>query len=104
MIAAPVFVVFAAFLLLIYGHRLSMATYRLQKSGVRTDTLDMVRDHDSGQMEGRCLKGQSAGRALSSLRDEEVLRLLDELKPQTPKARRCRGFLAICEFTRLSVK
>ena len=32
-----------------------------QKSGVRTDALEMVLDHDSGQMEGSCLKGRDSG-------------------------------------------
>ena len=32
-----------------------------QKSEVRTDALEMALDHDSGEMEGRCLKGQFAG-------------------------------------------
>ena len=35
-----------------------------QKSQVRTDTLEMALDHDSGEMEGRCLKGRFAGRTL----------------------------------------
>ena len=32
-----------------------------QKSEVRTEALEMELDHDSGHMEGRCLKGQFAG-------------------------------------------
>jgi hypothetical protein len=51
-----------------------------QKSEVRTDTLEMELDHDSGHMEGRCLTGRFAGRSLSSLNDEELLLLLDELR------------------------
>jgi uncharacterized membrane protein len=51
-----------------------------QKSQVRTDALEMELDHDSGRMEGRCIKGQFAGRALSSLSDEEVASLLDDLR------------------------
>jgi hypothetical protein len=87
-------VAFAAFMLLIYGHRLGLPVppwpgleglFRTprkqggQKSGVRTETLEMVLDHDSGRMEGRCLKGRFAGRALSSLRDAEVLELLEDI-------------------------
>ena len=51
-----------------------------QKSEVRTDALEMVLDHDSGEMEGRCLKGQFAARMLSSLSDAELLVLLAELR------------------------
>jgi hypothetical protein len=40
----------------------------------------MALDHDSGQMEGRVLKGEFTGRTLSSLSDEELLLLLDELR------------------------
>ena len=50
-----------------------------QKSGVRTDTIEVVLDHDSGSMQGRCLKGRFAGRELASLREAELLRLLDEI-------------------------
>jgi hypothetical protein len=81
-------------MLLIYGHRLGLPVASWpgvqgpfspsrkspgQKSGVRTNALEMVLDHDSGQMDGRCLKGRFAGRALSSLRNEELLKLLEEL-------------------------
>jgi hypothetical protein len=51
-----------------------------QKSKVRTEALDMELDHDSGRMEGRCLKGKFAGRTLSSLSDEELTLLLEELR------------------------
>jgi hypothetical protein len=50
-----------------------------QKSEVRTDALEMELDHDSGHMEGRCLTGRFAGRTLSSLSDDELLLLLEEL-------------------------
>jgi len=40
----------------------------------------MELDHDSGHMEGRCLTGRFTGRTLSSLSDEELLLLLDELR------------------------
>jgi hypothetical protein len=50
-----------------------------QKSQVRTDRLEMELDHDSGQMEGECLSGRFAGRALSSLSDKEAMDLLAEL-------------------------
>ncbi len=96
----PVFVAFAAFMLILYGHHFGLRVPPLpgferlfrgqrksagQKSGVRTDTLEMVLDHDSGHMDGRCLKGRFAGRALSSLRDEDVLKLLDEIGATDPQ-------------------
>ena len=90
----PVFVAFAAFMLILYGHHFGLRMPPLpgfeglfrgprksagQKSGVRTDTIEMVLDHDSGSMEGRCLKGRFAGRAFASLQEAELLRLLDEI-------------------------
>jgi hypothetical protein len=91
----PVFVAFAAFLVLVFGHRFGLSigpwvvttgpfgTKRKspgQKSGVRTVALEMVLDHDSGRMEGRCLKGRFAGRDLSSLSESQLLQLLNELR------------------------
>jgi hypothetical protein len=110
----PVFVAFAAFMLLIYGHRLGLPMppwpglegfFRPrksagQKSGVRTETIEMILDHDSGHMEGKCLKGRFAGRNLSSLRDAELLQLLEEIRATDTQGaalleayldRRCRG-------------
>jgi hypothetical protein len=51
-----------------------------QKSHVRTEALEMELDHDSGDMEGRCLKGRFAGRTLSSLSKDELFQLLEELR------------------------
>jgi len=51
-----------------------------QTSAVRTEGLEMELDHDSGGMDGRCLKGSFAGRVLSSLSDGELLQLLAELR------------------------
>jgi hypothetical protein len=51
-----------------------------QRSEVRTDALEMALDHDSGDMEGRILKGQFTGRTLSSLSDGDLLVLLEELR------------------------
>jgi len=56
-----------------------------QKSGVRTETIEMVLDHDSGRMEGKCLKGRFAGRDLSSLRDAELFQLLDGIGSADPQ-------------------
>ena len=50
-----------------------------QKSQVKTDRLEIALDHDSGEMEGKCLSGRFAGRALSSLSDREAMELLAEL-------------------------
>lgn len=91
----PVFIAFAAFLLIVFGHRLGLPIGPWvvttgpfgnkrktpgQKSGVRTQTIEMVLDHDSGRMEGRCLKGRFAGRDLDALSDNELLKLLEELR------------------------
>src|SRR6185437_13897925 len=112
----PVFIAFAGFLLLVFGHRLGLPIKPWvvttgpfgnkrkspgQKSGVRTVALEMVLDHDSGRMEGRCLKGRFAGRELSSLIESELLQLLDELRATDPQGtvlveayldRRCGGW------------
>jgi len=112
----PVFVAFAAFVVLLYGYRYGFSVpawsgldglFRTprrspgQKTGVRTDTIEMVLDHDSGSMEGRCLKGKFAGRELSSLRETEMLQLLDDIAATDPQGaslleayldRRCQGW------------
>ena len=89
----------AAFLLLIFGHRLGLHMGPLfgskgpsrssrtpgQKSEVHTEALKMDLDHDSGHMEGWCLKGQFAGRALSSLSHNELVQLLKELRDTDPQ-------------------
>jgi hypothetical protein len=46
-----------------------------QKSQVRTERLEMELDHDTGHMDGRCLAGSFAGKALSSLSDQEAIEL-----------------------------
>ena len=103
-------------MLILYGHHLGLRVPPLpgfeglfrgprksagQKSGVRTDTLEMVLDHDSGRMEGRCLKGRYAGRELASLREAELLRLRDEIGDTDSQGaalleayldRRCKGW------------
>jgi hypothetical protein len=96
----PVFIAFAAFLLLVFGHRLglpirswvvtgeSFGTNRKspgQKSGVRTAALEMVLDHDSGRMEGRCLRGRFASRELAGLTEGELFQLLDEFRGADPQ-------------------
>jgi hypothetical protein len=112
----PVFVAFAAFMLIVYGNRLGLPVppwpgfeglFRAprkssgQQSGVRTETIEMVLDHDSGRMEGKCLKGRFAGRDLSSLRDAELFQLLEDIGSTDMQGaalleayldRRCRGW------------
>ena len=98
----PVFVAFAAFMLILYGHHFGLRVPPLpgfeglfraprksagQKSGVRTDFIEMVLDHDSGSMQGRCLKGRFAGREFASLREAELLRLLDDIGSADSQAR-----------------
>jgi hypothetical protein len=44
----------------------------------------MELDHDTGHIEGRCLRGKFAGRALSSWNHDEQLQLLEELRATDP--------------------
>jgi hypothetical protein len=90
----PIFIAFAAFVLVLYAHRqgvtlpswLTQGSYggstrsAGQKSGVRTAYLEMVLDHDSGAMDGTCLKGRFATRKLSSLGRDQLYQLLDEVE------------------------
>ncbi|ODR98673.1 hypothetical protein AUC68_09795 [Methyloceanibacter methanicus] len=46
-----------------------------QTSQVQTERLEMELDHDTGYMDGKCLKGKFAGRALSSLSETEAIEL-----------------------------
>lgn len=55
-------------------------------SQVETDSLEMALDHDSGEMEGKVLKGVFEGRMLSSLSDADLNKLLDELRGTDPQA------------------
>lgn len=51
-----------------------------QKSQVRTDTVEMELDHDTGAMEGVVLSGKFADRSLSSLSELELLELLQHCR------------------------
>ncbi len=51
-----------------------------QTSRVATERLEMELDHDSGHMDGKCLTGRFAGRALSSLSDREAIELYLEFE------------------------
>lgn len=46
-----------------------------QTSHVETERMEMELDHDSGAMDGKCLVGRFAGRALSSLSEDEAIEL-----------------------------
>lgn len=50
-----------------------------QKSTVRSASLEMELDHDTGEMDGRVLTGTMEGVRLSSLSEEEVLLLYREI-------------------------
>jgi len=52
---------------------------RGRASTVRTATLEMMLDHDSGAMEGLVLRGAFAGRMLSDLTLEQLLTLAAEI-------------------------
>ena len=56
-----------------------------QTSEVRSEGLEMELDHDTGSMEGRCLKGNFTGSTLSSLSDDDLLLLLEELRANDPQ-------------------
>src|SRR5215470_14906632 len=56
-----------------------------QKSQVKTDRLEVALDHDTGEMEGKCLSGRFAGRALSS---SAIARRWSSLPSSIRKARR----------------
>jgi DnaJ domain len=53
---------------------------RARKSFVRTQSLEMELDHDTGTMDGRCLCGRYAGRSLSSMSLTELRTLAGELQ------------------------
>ena len=48
-----------------------------QRSRVATEHLEMELDHDSGYMDGTCLKGPFAGRRLSALSEREAIELYE---------------------------
>ena len=52
--------------------------YTGRSSEVRTATLRMQLDHDTGDLDGDVLRGRFAGRTLAALTDGELILLLDE--------------------------
>ncbi len=57
-----------------------------QKSRVKTATLEMELDHDTGQMTGQVLAGRFAGRSLGSLTLDEVITLWRDCLASDPQA------------------
>lgn len=57
-----------------------------QQSTVRTETIEMRLDHDTGDMEGEVLSGRHQGRRLGEMALGELLDLLAECSTRDPKA------------------
>ena len=57
-----------------------------QSSAVRTETLAVSLDHDSGAMDGEVLRGRFAGMQLSALSIDEVLELLADCTRNDPQS------------------
>lgn len=57
-----------------------------QSSAVRTETLAVSLDHDSGTMDGEVLRGRFAGKQLSALSFEDVLELLADCTRNDPQS------------------
>ena len=57
-----------------------------QSSAVRTETLAVSLDHDSGRMDGEVLRGRFAGQLLSALSLDDLLELLADCVRQDPQS------------------
>lgn len=57
-----------------------------QRSRVRTRTIEMELDHDTGEMEGRVLKGRFARKSLSSLDLQDLAALWNDCRKNDPQA------------------
>lgn len=57
-----------------------------QQSRVRTRTVEMELDHDTGEMEGRVIKGRFASRMLSSMNQSELIQLWNNCLKFDPQA------------------
>ncbi|MFT5701305.1 MAG: hypothetical protein ACI8ZB_004196 [Desulforhopalus sp.] len=64
-----------------------------QKSTVRSASLEMELDHDTGEIDGRVLTGQMQGARLSSLNEDEVLSLYQEIHSDPESAALLVSFL-----------
>jgi len=75
-------------------HSKRSATYTGgQKSTVRSASLEMELDHDTGEIDGRVLTGRLQGTRLSSLNEEEVLSLYLEICSDADSAALLASFL-----------
>lgn len=57
-----------------------------QQSRVRTRTIEMELDHDTGGMEGRVIKGRFASQLLSSMNESELVELWNDCLKSDPQA------------------
>ena len=57
-----------------------------QNSHVRTRTIEMELDHDTGDMEGRVVRGQFSSRTLSSMNESELSQLYKDCEKSDPQA------------------
>jgi len=64
-----------------------------RKSTVRSESLEMELDHDTGEIEGTVLTGRMKGARLSSLNEEEVLLLYKEFCSDADSAALLESFL-----------
>jgi DnaJ-domain-containing protein 1 len=65
-----------------------------QQSRVRTRTIEMELDHDTGDMEGRVTRGRFASRLLSSMNENELVELWNDcLKPDPQAAQLLEAYL-----------
>lgn len=64
-----------------------------RKSTVRSSTLEMELDHDTGELDGRVLTGSMQGARLSSLKEEELLSLYREIHSDSESAALLESYL-----------
>jgi hypothetical protein len=57
-----------------------------QQSRVRTRTIEMELDHDTGEMEGRVVRGRYASQMLSSMSESELIELWNECQKRDTQA------------------
>jgi hypothetical protein len=64
-----------------------------QKSTVRSTSLEMELDHDTGEMDGTVLTGLMKGARLSSLNEDEIISLYREISSDADSAALLESFL-----------